>query len=105
MSIEQKFGVDLGVTGVGSLLAKLQLTPQKPLQRAYQRNPEAIALWQEQTYPALGRQAKRDGAQILFGTNPIFVPTPCMARRGDCAARRLLCIDLGNGSRSRRPLQ
>ena len=64
--IERKFGVDLGVTSVGSLLAKLQLTPQKPLQRAYQRDPEAIALWQQQTYPALARQAKRDGAQILF---------------------------------------
>src|ERR1035441_1690761 len=47
--IEQKFGIELGVTSVGSLLAKLQLTPQKPLQRAYQRDPEAIALWQEQT--------------------------------------------------------
>ena len=64
--IEQKFGIVLGVTTVGSLLAKLQLTPQKPLQRAYQRDPEAIALWQRQTYPALVRQAKRDGAQILF---------------------------------------
>src|ERR1022692_3303850 len=64
--IERKFGIDLGVTSVGSLLAKLQLTPQKPLQRAYQRDPEGIALWQQQTYPALARQAKRDGAQILF---------------------------------------
>lgn len=64
--IERKLGIDLGVTCVGSLLAKLQLTPQKPLQRAYQRDPEAIALWQKQTYPALARQAKRDGAQILF---------------------------------------
>ena len=64
--IEKKFGVDLGVTAVGALLAKLQLTPQKPLQRAYQRDPEAIALWQQQTYPALARQAKRDDAQILF---------------------------------------
>jgi len=64
--IEQKFGIELGVTSVGSLLAKLQLTPQKPLQRAYQRDPAAIALWQQQTYPALARQAKRDGAQILF---------------------------------------
>src|ERR1039457_7452018 len=45
--IERKFGIDLGVTSVGSLLAKLQLTPQKPLQRAYQRDPEAIALWQQ----------------------------------------------------------
>jgi transposase len=64
--IEQKFGIELGVTAVGALLAKLELTPQKPLQRAYQRDPEAIALWQRETYPALARQAKRDGAQILF---------------------------------------
>jgi transposase len=64
--IQQKFGIELGVTAVGALLAKLELTPQKPLQRAYQRDPEAIALWQRQTYPALARQAKRDGAQILF---------------------------------------
>ena len=64
--IERKFGINLGVSSVGSLLAKLQLTPQKPLQRAYQRDPDAISLWQEQTYPALARQVKRDGAQILF---------------------------------------
>lgn len=51
---------------MGSLLAKLQLTPQKPMQRAYQRDPEAIGLWQRQTYPALVRQVKRDGAQNLF---------------------------------------
>jgi len=38
--IERKFGVRLGLTAVGELLAKLGLTPQKPLQRAYQRDPE-----------------------------------------------------------------
>jgi transposase len=27
------------------VLAKLGLTPQKPLERAYQRNPEAIEKW------------------------------------------------------------
>jgi transposase len=64
--IERKFGVSLGVTAVGALLAKLELTPQKPLQRAYQRDPEAIARWQQETYPALARQAKRRGATILF---------------------------------------
>jgi len=47
-------------------LAKLQLMPQKALQRAYQRDPEAIALWQEETYPTLDRGAKHDGVQILF---------------------------------------
>jgi transposase len=33
----------------------LNLTPQKPLQRAYQRDPEAIERWQHDTYPAIVR--------------------------------------------------
>ena len=42
------------------------LTPQKPLQRAYQRDPEAIACWPRETYPAIARQAKRDKADVYF---------------------------------------
>ena len=64
--IEQKFEVRLGVTAVGALLAKLGLTPQKPLQRAYQRDPQAIEHWQRERYPALARLAKRQGADIFF---------------------------------------
>lgn len=64
--IEKKFGVHLGVSAVGALLAKLGLTPQKPLQRAYQRDPEAIEKWQRETYPAIARKAKRQGAEVLF---------------------------------------
>jgi transposase len=64
--IEQRFGIGLGVTAVGALLAKLGLTPQKPLQRAYQRDPEAIERWQRQIYPTLARRAKRQGAEIHF---------------------------------------
>jgi len=64
--IQERFGVTLGVTAVGALLAKLGLTPQKPLQRAYQRDPVAIATWQRETYPALARRAKREGADIFF---------------------------------------
>ena len=64
--IEKKFGVKLGLTAVGELLARLGLTPQKPLQRAYQRDPEAIEQWQRETFPALARQAKAQGAEIFF---------------------------------------
>jgi transposase len=64
--ITQKFGIRLGVTAVGELLAKLGLTPQKPLQRAYQRDPEAIERWQRETYPAIAKQAKAQGADIFF---------------------------------------
>lgn len=64
--IDQKFGVKLGLTAVGELLAKLGLTPQKPLQRAYQRDPQAIERWQRETYPAIAKQAKAQGAEIFF---------------------------------------
>jgi transposase len=64
--IEKKFGVHLGLTAVGELLARLGLTPQKPLQRAYQRDPQAIEKWQRETYPAIARKAKRQGAEVFF---------------------------------------
>jgi transposase len=64
--IQTKFGITLGVTAVGELLAKLGLTPQKPLQRAYQRDPEAIEQWQREIYPAIAKQAKKQGAEIFF---------------------------------------
>ena len=64
--IERKFDIRLGVTAVGELLAKLGLTPQKPLQRAYQRDPEAIERWQRETYPAIARQAKASGGEVYF---------------------------------------
>lgn len=64
--IEQKFGMKLGLTAIGKLLAKLGLTPQKPLQRAYQRDPEAIETWRRERYPAIARQAKEENADIFF---------------------------------------
>ena len=64
--IEKKFDVKLGVTAVGELLARLGLTPQKPLQRAYQRDPEAIEMWRRETFPAIAKNAKAEGADIFF---------------------------------------
>lgn len=64
--ILQKFNISLSVTSVGNLLAELNLTPQKPLQRAYQRDPEAVERWQRETFPAIAKQAKAEGAEIFF---------------------------------------
>lgn len=64
--IEEKFGVRLGVTAVGHLLAELDITPQKPLRRAYERDPVAIKRWTTETYPRLRARAKRLGAKIFF---------------------------------------
>ena len=64
--IGQRFGVTLSLATVGTLLARKGLTPQKPLQRAYQRDPEAIERWQRDTYPGIVRQARQSGGEIYF---------------------------------------
>lgn len=64
--IEQKFGARLSLASIGTLLARLGLTPQKPLQQAYQRDPVAVERWQRETYPGISRQAKREKAEIYF---------------------------------------
>jgi transposase len=50
--IERKFGIRLGVTAVGELLAKLGLTPQKPLQRAYEASGGEVYFWDESGFRA-----------------------------------------------------
>jgi len=64
--IAEKWKISLGVTAVGRLLAELEITPQKPLRRAYERDPEAIQEWKEKVYPRLMARAKRSGAKIFF---------------------------------------
>jgi transposase len=64
--IDQRFGLKLSLASIGTLLARQGLTPQKPLQRAYQRDPEAIDRWQRETYPSIARTAKRNKADIYF---------------------------------------
>jgi transposase len=64
--VEEKFERKLSITSVGRLLAELEITPQKPLRRAYERDPAAIAKWKEEDYPKLRARAKRRGADIFF---------------------------------------
>jgi transposase len=64
--IAERFGIELSLASVGKLLASLNLTPQKPLTRAYERDPAAIEAWQRTTYPRLAARAKRVGAEIYF---------------------------------------
>ena len=64
--IADKFEANLGVTAVGKLLAKLGLTPQKPLKRAYERDPVAIEAWKSEVYPDIAKRAKKRNAEIFF---------------------------------------
>jgi transposase len=64
--IRREFGVRLSEVSVGRLLRKLGLSPQRPLYRAYQQNPEAVARWKATEYPQIRAQAAQVGATIYF---------------------------------------
>jgi transposase len=64
--IRREFGVALSVVSVGRLLRKLGLSPQRPLHRAYQQNPEAVERWKREEYPAIKAAAEQQGATVYF---------------------------------------
>jgi transposase len=64
--IRREFGVALSVVSVGRLLRTMGLSPQRPLHRAYEQNPEAVVRWKTEEYPAIRAQAAQEGAAIYF---------------------------------------
>jgi transposase len=65
--IEQRFGIRLSIWTVGRYLARWGFTPQKPVRRAFERDPEQVRRWLEVEYPAVRKQAKREKAEIFWG--------------------------------------
>jgi transposase len=65
---------------VGKLLASLDITPQKPLRRAYERDPKAVKLWLDETYPKLKKRAQKLGAKIFFLDEAGFQSDPPLGR-------------------------
>lgn len=56
--IRRLFGVSYHVDYVGTLLHKLGWSPQKPEQRARERDEEAIARWRREDWPRLKKEAR-----------------------------------------------
>lgn len=65
--IEEYLGIQLSNTSVGKLLRRMGLSPQRPLSRAYEQNPEAVEQWIAQDFPAIRKRAHEENAQIFFG--------------------------------------
>jgi len=51
--IRREFGVGLSVVSAGRLLAKIGMSAQRPVYRAYQQDGEAVRRWKEEGYPAI----------------------------------------------------
>jgi transposase len=65
--IRRQFGVRVSLSTVGRYLARWGFTAQKPVRRAYERNPEAVERWLEEEYPAIRKRAKAEKALIYWG--------------------------------------
>jgi transposase len=78
--IQERMGVELCLTSVGKLLAQLELTPQKPLRRAYERDPVRIELWKQEQFPKLKKRARKHGAKIYFLDETGFSSEPNLRR-------------------------
>jgi transposase len=64
--IRREFGVKLSVVSVGRLLRTMGMSPQRPLHRAYQQNPEAVERWKSEQFPQIRTDAKKAGATVYF---------------------------------------
>jgi len=65
--LAERFDVHVSVRTAGRYLARWGMTPQKPLRRAYERDPAAVRRWLNEEYPAIEKQAKAEGAEIHWG--------------------------------------
>ena len=56
--IERRLAKRLGLSTVPLYLRRWGMTPQKPLVRAKERSPAAVAAWLERDYPAIAKRAR-----------------------------------------------
>jgi transposase len=64
--IRREFGVTLSLVTVGRVLERLGMSPQRPLHRAYQQDPERTRQWKQEVFPQIQARAKAEGAVIFF---------------------------------------
>jgi transposase len=64
--IARKFGVEFTPQWVGKLLQRMGLSPQRPLVRAYEQDPERVARWKLEEFPKIRAQAISAGARVFF---------------------------------------
>ena len=65
--IWKKYKIKVSRWSVGRLLKQLGLSAQKPLKKAYQKDPHKVDKWLRYQYPQIKAFAKKKNATIYFG--------------------------------------
>ena len=69
--IGEEFGIRLSKTSTWRLMKQLGLSAHRPLWRAAEQDPERVARWRREQFPAIEAAAKAAG----FGAGPGNVPS------------------------------
>ena len=65
--IYDRFKIRLSKWTVGRMLKKWGMSPQKPVKKAYEQQPEAVKQWLDKEYPKIARKAAQERAEIHWG--------------------------------------
>jgi transposase len=64
--IDRRFGIRVAEKTAGRYLRAWGFSPQKPARRALEQNPEIVARWLDERYPAIEARAYREKSLILW---------------------------------------
>ena len=65
--IKERFQVQISKWTTGRLLKQWGMSPQKPVKKAYQQQPEVVKNWLAKEYPRIARKASQEKAEIQWG--------------------------------------
>ena len=62
--IRREYGIRMPVRTVGEYLKRWGYTAKRPRRHARKQDPQEVRRWLEETYPAIEKRARREGAEI-----------------------------------------
>ncbi len=98
--IARELGVTMSLSAVGRMLRKLGMSPQRPLWRAYQADPDVLERWKTTEYPSIRAEAAKEDAVIFFADEAESARTTTRAGPGEPSARPRWCLRPGLDTRS-----
>lgn len=78
--IKDRFGTVYSVSAVTKLLHRLNFSAQIPQVQLARADPKAQKKWQEKTYPAILRRARKDGGRVFFSRTNASSNSPAQER-------------------------
>jgi transposase len=65
--LKRTYGIEYSRWTIGRLLKRLGFSPQKPMKRAFERDPVKVKQWLKEEYPKIKRRATEEKANIFWG--------------------------------------